>query len=280
MNKLGISRLVDYSSDEEQSDTEITDDSSRTFKKNTTRQFNKGETSISNPIKCEALPLPSEIQSMFADYSKDVIDDSEKHGGKMRSFPHERGVWATYVYIEYNPEPEFLEMIEHLRNVSEKHGIILSCTEDFHVSLSRTVKLRHHWIQLFVDSLRAHLRCFIKFKIMFQSLEVYENEEKTRTFLGLKVHIGCDYLCKITEKVDACLAEFKLPSFYETPSFHLSCASCVGSKAEQIELFMADLNDIFQSFSESHPACRTLWITDIYCKTGNKFFKFPLKSLS
>lgn len=25
-----------------------------------------------------------------------------KHNGRVRSFPHERGIWATYVYIQRN----------------------------------------------------------------------------------------------------------------------------------------------------------------------------------
>lgn len=49
----------------------------------------------------DILPLPSEIKCMFTDNSENtVIDDPKKFDGKIRSFPHERGVWATYVYIE------------------------------------------------------------------------------------------------------------------------------------------------------------------------------------
>lgn len=58
--------------------------------------------------------------------------------------------------------PEFLEMVQDLRNLAEQHGIILSPVEHFHVSLSKTLKLRHHWIQPFVDSLKLYLRHFSK----------------------------------------------------------------------------------------------------------------------
>lgn len=53
-------------------------------------------------------------------------------------------------------------MVQDLSDVSEKHGIALNLVEDFHVSLSRTLKLRHHWIQMFIDSLRARLRHFFQ----------------------------------------------------------------------------------------------------------------------
>ncbi|XP_035233979.1 U6 snRNA phosphodiesterase-like [Stegodyphus dumicola] len=156
-------RLVDYSSDEE------------------TAHSNEDEEQALDTPNSELPPLPLEIQKMYGELSQtEIKDDPAKHGGKIRVFPHERGVWATYVYIEYNPEPEFFYMIEKLKNLSKFHGINFETSDSFHVSLSRTVKLRHHWIAPFIDSLRAHLCNFIKFKIMFQSLEVYENEEKTR----------------------------------------------------------------------------------------------------
>ena len=46
------------------------------------------------------LPLPSEIKQMYVENSQEIVDNPEKFGGKIRSFPHERGVWATYVFIE------------------------------------------------------------------------------------------------------------------------------------------------------------------------------------
>lgn len=30
----------------------------------------------------------------------EIEDDSEEHNGRTRNFPHERGNWVTYVYIE------------------------------------------------------------------------------------------------------------------------------------------------------------------------------------
>lgn len=52
-------------------------------------------------VYSDMLPLPQEIKLMYLDRSEEtIVDDPEKHGGKIRSFPHERGVWATYVYVE------------------------------------------------------------------------------------------------------------------------------------------------------------------------------------
>ncbi|KAG8190649.1 hypothetical protein JTE90_002603 [Oedothorax gibbosus] len=257
MDYFSIPRLVDYSSDEEERD-EI----SRSEPENPYNASLKKENVTVEEMKYVSLPIPSEIQQMFNKYPDETEnDDSSKHGGKIRSFPHERGVWATYVYIEYSPVPDFFQMVDRLREVALDHGVKVDIAEHFHVSLTKTLKLRHHWITPFMDSLKAGLSCFYRFKIVFQSLEVYENEENTRTFLGMKAHIGYEHLLKMVKKVDESLAEFKLPCFYDNPSFHLSFASCVGSQAEKIESFLADLSVIFQLFVDSHSDCRTLWVS-------------------
>jgi hypothetical protein len=49
-------------------------------------------------ISFHRLPLPSALNSMFP-ASEDQLDNPEEHDGRIRSFAHERGNWATYVYI-------------------------------------------------------------------------------------------------------------------------------------------------------------------------------------
>lgn len=46
----------------------------------------------------ERLPLPGAIHSMFSDKGQ-VMDNPAEHGGRIRSFPHLEGNWASYVYI-------------------------------------------------------------------------------------------------------------------------------------------------------------------------------------
>lgn len=56
-----------------------------------------------------------------------------------------------------HPEEEFLELLPELIAISERHGVVLSPQEEFHLSLSQTVVLRHHWIQPFTQSLKKGL---------------------------------------------------------------------------------------------------------------------------
>ncbi|CAL1280302.1 unnamed protein product [Larinioides sclopetarius] len=184
MNEINSTfRLVDYSSDEESSDeNEITCQKPV----QSVSPLTDGINSCHETRNSDALPLPLEIQQMYKEIqSEEIVEDPSMHSGKIRSFPHERGIWATYVFIEYNPEPAFYEMIDNLRKIASSHGIELQIPEDFHISLTRTLKLRHHWIVPFIDSLKAKLGYFYHFKIIFQTLEVYENEEKTRYLLKI-----------------------------------------------------------------------------------------------
>lgn len=58
------------------------------------------------------------------------------------------------------------------------------------------------------------------FELGFESVEVYCNEEKTRTFIALKADfIAHRQLIDITKKIDKILEDFKLPQFYHVSKF-------------------------------------------------------------
>ncbi|XP_074864822.1 U6 snRNA phosphodiesterase 1 isoform X4 [Carettochelys insculpta] len=60
------------------------------------------------------LPVPDSVLNMFRDQEEEVTDDSTKHGGRVRNFPHERGNWATYVYLPCKIQEELLELLDLL----------------------------------------------------------------------------------------------------------------------------------------------------------------------
>lgn len=135
------------------------------------------------------LPLPGCLLDMFPEDVSSPTEDSSLHGGRVRSFKHERGSWATYVYLpcktdtlplmnqsidqlpnvlpnlDYSPrvctldhpEEEFGELLEELLSLAGAGGAVWTPQEELHLSLSQTVVLRHHWIQPFNRSLRAGL---------------------------------------------------------------------------------------------------------------------------
>ncbi|TMS02167.1 U6 snRNA phosphodiesterase, partial [Larimichthys crocea] len=126
------------------------------------------------------LPLPGCLVEMFPEDVDSPPEDSALHGGRVRTFKHERGNWATYVYLPYHPEDEFAELLDELLSVAKARGVVLNPQEEFHLSLSQTVVLRHHWIQPFTQSLKAGLVHCRRFVCTAGRLKVYCNAERTR----------------------------------------------------------------------------------------------------
>ncbi|KAK2841865.1 hypothetical protein Q5P01_012065 [Channa striata] len=222
------------------------------------------------------LPLPGCLLAMFPDEVDPDTEDSCIHGGRIRSFKHERGNWATYVYLPYHPEDEFKELLEELLSAAGTCGVALTSQEEFHLSLSQTVVLRHHWIQPFTQSLKAGLANSKRFVCSAGRLKVYCNAEKTRTFLGMEVCTGNVQLLDLVQVVDKTMTEFRLDTFYKDPSFHVSLAWCVGDKTAQMEDCIQELQRLVEQHEEG-PFVLRLDCVELRCRTGNKTFCFPLK---
>ncbi|RZC33930.1 U6 snRNA phosphodiesterase, partial [Asbolus verrucosus] len=131
--------------------------------------------------------------------------------------------------------------------------IELKCLNDFHISLTKTVILKHHWIDSFVSTLKENVSYITRFIIMLSSLDIYCNEEKTRTFIGLQIKTGFDSLLKLVQCLNNSLGEFKLPKFYENPSFHISIAWCLGDCTDKLKAILPDLNNELQEVMNEYP---------------------------
>uniref|UniRef100_A0AAZ1Y2C3 U6 snRNA phosphodiesterase n=1 Tax=Oreochromis aureus TaxID=47969 RepID=A0AAZ1Y2C3_OREAU len=205
------------------------------------------------------LPLPGCVLAMFPDEVDSQTEDSSLHGGRIRSFKHERGNWASYVYFPYHPEEEFGELLDGILSAAGARGVVLTAQDEFHLSLSQTVVLRHHWIQPFTQSLKSSLTgC-------------------KRTFLGMEVSTGHAQLLDLIRTVDRTMTEFRLETFYKDPSFHVSLAWCVGDQTVQMEECMQELQSLVDDH-EDRPFVLRLDCSELRCRTGNKTFRFPLES--
>ncbi|XP_040536763.1 U6 snRNA phosphodiesterase isoform X7 [Gallus gallus] len=196
------------------------------------------------------LPVPECVLAMFREEERDEKrDDSSRHGGRVRCFPHERGGWATHVYLPYQAQEEFLELLELLASHARTYVPSVTAMEEFHVSLSQSVVLRYHWISPFMQSLKERLAAFHRFFCVADRVKVYTNQNKTRTFVGLEVSTGHFQLLELVSEVDKVMEEYDLPVFYK---------------------------DIVDRFEDSARILRVQW-EQIRCKSGNKFFSFPLR---
>ncbi|XP_061891989.1 U6 snRNA phosphodiesterase 1 isoform X2 [Entelurus aequoreus] len=203
------------------------------------------------------LPIPGCLLAMFPDDVDPQDEDSLLHGGRVRSFKHERGNWATYVYFR------------------SAFGVILTPQEELHLSLSQTVVLKHHWILPFTQSLKAGLARCKRFVCSASRLKIYCNAEKTRTFLGMEVLNGHAHLLDLIRVVDETMTEFHLDTFYQDPSFHVSLAWCVGDFTVQLRKRLQELQNVVDNHEEG-PYYLCLDCTELRCRTGNKTFRFSL----
>ncbi|NXX99786.1 USB1 phosphodiesterase, partial [Centropus bengalensis] len=228
------------------------------------------------PVARPRLPVPTDLPGA-PDPDEASGEDSARHGGRVRSFAHERGNWATHVYLPCGVEEEFLELLELLVSHARTYVSSVAPAEEFHLSLSQCVVLRYHWIEPFVRTLRERLASFHRFFCVADQVKVYTNQNKTRTFIGLEVSAGHMQLLELVSEVDRVLEEFDLPTFYKDPSFHISLAWCVGDMSGKLEgQCLRELQDIVDGFEDSALLLRIQW-EQIRCKSGNKYFSFPLR---
>ncbi|XP_056596388.1 U6 snRNA phosphodiesterase 1 [Triplophysa dalaica] len=273
--------IVNYSSSSSEEEAERDDASpaqKRTKPDSETRGEHMDHGSLQKRDTLTRLPLPESVREMFRESEEQWTDNSEEeHGGRLRSFQHERGNWATYVYFPYDPEEGFLELLDDIMVAAGAHGIPLTLCEEFHISISKTVVLRHHWIQPFVQSIRTGLTTFRKFFCLADKLRVYCNAEKTRTFLGMEISIGKTQLLEVIKIVDLTMNEFNLNTFYKDPSFHVSLAWCVGDHTERLKRTCLSELQGFVDRHEDGPFHIQLNCSEVRCKSGNKVFQFPLE---
>lgn len=230
-----------------------------------------------SPLPGQRWPVPESVLHMFQDTEEGPEEDSSKHGGRVRTFPHERGNWATHVYVPYEATEEFQDLLDVLLAHAQTCAPRLVRMEAFHLSLSHSVVLRHHWILPFVQALKERLASSQRFLFTADRVKIYTNQEKTRTFVGLEVTSGHAQFLDLVSEVDQVMEEFELPTFYQDPSFHISLAWCVGDARPHLEAqCLRELQELVDEFEDSAVLLRVL-AGQVRCKSGNKFFSLPLK---
>ncbi|KAL1518170.1 hypothetical protein ABEB36_001832 [Hypothenemus hampei] len=229
-------------------------------------------------LKQQRLPIPAHFTyPKNNDRSMQMQDSNPSlHDGRIRSFPHERGNWATFVYIPFDMTIGIEELCTYIKSSIPKAMDLRIC-EDFHLSLTRTVILKHHWIESFVATIRQYLNGFKKFFIFVDCIQVYCNDERTRTFLAMQVESGYDTLQSLVRVMDQTMTEYELPTFYKNASFHVSIAWCVGDHQQELTSHIQGLNEklacLRQRYDQSH---WYMFVESVHCKIGNKQFQFAL----
>ena len=232
--------LVSYSGSESESDDseeshskydiQETEESSR--KK---RKFSSG--SDEETCQSQKLPLPKLFGNTLV---KSVRDKNGKHKGRKRTFDHFEGNWPTYIYIPVKDSPNFKIVYDQtIKSLTRQYSSTVHTypLNMCHISISRTVPIRHYWITPIFDKLKELFSGKEKFYYTLHSIQVYTNDEKTRTFIGFDVSTGHNTFVNLVEKTDKIFKEFDLEKYYQSPSFHASIAWVLGDKKEEIESY-------------------------------------------
>uniref|UniRef100_A0A182MBL8 U6 snRNA phosphodiesterase n=1 Tax=Anopheles culicifacies TaxID=139723 RepID=A0A182MBL8_9DIPT len=224
--------------------------------------------------------LPSPVLN-FDNHTTDVVadvEDTSKHQGRIRSFPHERGIWASYVFIDYSDSDGWIELQNECKDkLNDVAALDFVPIERMHLSLTKTFTIRHHNIAPFVDNLREQLNGHRRFRLDFSDLQLYVNEERTRTFLGVRVaEESYGPLNELVTSIDECLAEYKLPLFYADRSFHVSILWCLGDREAEVRKELPAISAVFEQVYEEEYSDISEVVKKLWFKCGNKMFHFDL----
>lgn len=247
----------------------------KTYSSDSDEDKHEEEEISSNDKIVNRLAVPTSILSWKGViYHEEIIDDPLNHDGRQRSFKHERGNWATLIYINYMPSDCLCTWIRSALSELPIQGNIMS---NFHISLSRTLVLKFHWIESFVEDLKLLCHKFNKFVVQLTDIKVYCNEEKTRTFLGIYCQDKDETLKHLTKAFDNVLAEYQLPLFYEDTSFHISFFWCLGDQRADLQKFLPSLTCNLNKFLAENTEDSFIYVNEIQCKIGNKCYNFELR---
>ncbi|KAL4234895.1 poly(U)-specific 3'-to-5' RNA exonuclease [Mactra antiquata] len=224
------------------------------------------------------LPLPDDIKNIYSNGKHERHEDSASFDGRVRSFPHEEGNWATSIYACYDCDDDnFIHLKQELFKCLYPHEF--KVMEDYHVSLSRTVTVRHHWIE---DISKMLTKKFSNIKgccCEVDNVDILVNDEKTRSFLVLTVCSANDVLEQYVSVVDECFEEYKLQKYYQPPKFHVSIGWCLGDVTEKISSkTYKKLKDVLNVGLQESSDLKYFFIDELNMKTGNKKFVFKLDS--
>ena len=220
------------------------------------------------PLK--KLKLPNPLKNNSFD-NEEVIDDPALHDFRVRSFPHVRGNWATYVFIQPS-EIEFSDLQKCIHEHLKFKKFDVKLIDKPHLSVSRVVTLQHIWINSFTKSLQHQFKIGLKpFRIRFEpNVKILVNEEKTRTFIGIDI-LSNSFLKQLVKCCDQTLIEFNKEAFFDPPDFHISLAWCLGDQSidtkELSQITQDWINTLDQPYIE---------VNSVNCKIGNKLFELKL----
>lgn len=210
------------------------------------------------PPQIAQLPAPTSLFPNSSSHNQHPTD----HQGRIRSFPHVEGNYATHVYISlpidkhhHSTLCKHIDELIHytasrmpgVKPIIDSNTAIDSKSQPFsyHISLSKTAPLRISQIQSLVHTLKQKLRKIDPFTVYIHDKpRIFLNEDATRTFLALPATCSAahhhdndsittnaqssncneDSLLKAMQICSQAFVLHGLPKYYDKPEPHVSIA--------------------------------------------------------
>lgn len=138
----------------------------------------------------------------------------------------------------------------------------LSPEATFHLSLTRTLYIKDYQKDLFKQKIIETLKSTeLPTKLKCEKVEIYLNDEMTRTFIAIDVK-NDERILKVIESIDKILKDFGLPVYYKAPKLHFSLFWCQGNEIENLNKKKVLSCNFFEEFEVK--------IEEIFIKCGNK----------
>mmetsp|Transcript_55581 Transcript_55581/g.130190 ORF Transcript_55581/g.130190 Transcript_55581/m.130190 type:complete len:266 (-) Transcript_55581:71-868(-) len=193
--------------------------------------------------------------------------------GRVRSFPHVEGNYPGHAFISVGRAQGLVEAgIEAISSASNLLGegrkLHTVLGDDRHISVSRTFALRRHQIESLVQDLKTQLKSIPSFEIQLSGSEVLTNDDKTRSFVVVRLTAGVEKMRSVIRAVDRTLARWQIEPYYAQQKFHVSVAWFAGSPSDEEGA----------ALSEPRATSTVTWmVKSVQAKIGARSYNFKLR---
>ena len=206
---------------------------------------------------------------------------------RVRTFEHEVGNWSSFFYVPYPNSADLLKILQPHLSKFESEGF--SLCKDFHISLSRTLVLKHFMIDSVFLSMKPLLFKLNYAQCLLEGVKPFQNDEKTTSFISLTVATGSNLLNQIIDIINKKVCDvYKFPHFYEDRDLHMSLFWKNGPIDEVAFQLARDLDQILDQytaeqgtmyFSAVYDDVLTFEIEEVIFKSGCKTMLLPLNCI-
>ncbi|KAF9171218.1 nuclear protein localization protein 4 [Mortierella sp. AD010] len=203
-------------------------------------------------------PLPSSLTELFKERERPP-DNPERHQGRVRTRAHIDGSWPVHVYLSAidalnetvklsgdlfdivstlvksarKTVPSTVSLLQSIETQKNPKAIPTEAktaegATELHISLTRPIYLQELHIGRFVSEVRDAFKNRKRFNLSFSGVQSFSNDEKTRSFLSLRVGSGHAEIESLVAEMDIIVERYSQPTFYSDPQFHASFAWAVG----------------------------------------------------